>query len=135
MLATLAPTMGCLLLQKYIQNGRKKGRGVLCSRFGCCLHYGHDVELSASWADPPSGPTITLNTFRDSGSSLLFLIKAGIGLSSLPLAPWQSLPAYVPCQVLIFLGLISGSSTPVMETGDGCCRKSTVQGHGVTAGR
>lgn len=37
---------------------REKAGRVLCSRFGCCLHYGHDAALSTSWADPPSGPHI-----------------------------------------------------------------------------
>lgn len=116
------------------KTGQNESRGVLCSRFGCCLHYGHDAALSTSRADPPSSPTSTLDPFGDSESSLPFFIKAGISMSGLPSAPWPSLPARAPCQALAGLGLISGGSAPAMETEGGCCSgarcRATVQPQG-----
>jgi len=102
------------------KTGRNKSRGVLCSGFGCCLHYELGAVLSTSRADPPSSPTSTLNPFGDSGNSLPFFIKAGVGPSGLPPTPRQSLPAHTLCQALAGLGLISSGSNPVMETGGGC---------------
>lgn len=105
------------------KSSRNKSRAAPCSRLGCCLLCGCDAALSPGQADPPNSTTSTLDLFEDAGSSLPFFIKEGISLSGLPLAPWQFLPACVPCQALAGLGLISSSSAPGIEIRGGCCSR------------
>lgn len=126
--ATLVPTVGHLLLQKYgkkLEESFAPGLAAACTMDTMlrCLPAGLILQAA---------PTSTLSPFRDAGSSRPFFIKAGIGTSGLPLAPWQSFPARAPCQMLAGLGLISSGSAPAMETGGGCCSRAR---RGATTGR